>query len=104
MSCCVTPKRARVRACAQPLDFAHRPDQNPSKVKWPKPTDAFSMPSQPPPRKRPSREAIVRAVASSTAIETGERIAIIEARLRNLQTNFVHLSLAFTRPARPAQG
>lgn len=61
------------------------------------------MPTQPTPRKRLSREAIVRAVASSTAIETGECIANIEARLRNRQTNAVHLSLAFTRPARPAQ-
>lgn len=61
------------------------------------------MPAQPTPRKRPSREAIVRAVASSTAIETGERIATIEARLRNRQTNVAHLSLALTRPARPAQ-
>lgn len=60
------------------------------------------MPAQPPPRKRPSREAIVRAVASSTAIETGERIANIEARLRNRPTNAAHLSLALTRPARPA--
>ncbi len=61
------------------------------------------MPAQPPPRKRPSREAIVRAVASSTAIETGERIANIEARLRNRPTKTAHLSLALTRPARPAQ-
>lgn len=57
----------------------------------------------PTPRKRPSHEAIVRAVASSTAIETGEHIASIEARLRNRQTNAAHLSLALTRPARPAQ-
>jgi hypothetical protein len=41
-------------------------------------------------------------VASSTAIETGERIATIEARLRKHQTNPSHLSLALTRPARPA--
>lgn len=61
------------------------------------------MPAQPTPRKRPSREAIVRAVASSTAIETGERIANIEARLHNRQTNAAHLSLAFTRPAQSAQ-
>lgn len=61
------------------------------------------MSAQPTLRKRPSREAIVRAVASSTAIETGECIANIEARLRNRQTNAAHLSLALTRPARPAQ-
>lgn len=61
------------------------------------------MPAQPTPRKRPSREAIVRAVASSTAIETGEGIALIEARLRNRPANAAHLSLALTRPARPTQ-
>lgn len=61
------------------------------------------MPAQPTPRKRPSREAIVRAVASSTAIETGECIADIEARLRNRQTTAAHLSLALRRPVRPAQ-
>jgi hypothetical protein len=42
-------------------------------------------------------------VASSTAIETGECIADIEARLRNRQTTAAHLSLALRRPARPAQ-
>lgn len=61
------------------------------------------MPAQPTLRKRPSREAIVRAVASSTAIETGECIADIEARLRNRQTNAAHLSLALRHPAQPAQ-
>ena len=61
------------------------------------------MPVQPTPCKRPSRETIVRAVASSTAIETGERIADVEAKLRNCQTNAAHLSLALRRPARPAQ-
>ena len=61
------------------------------------------MPVQPTPRKRPSREAIVRAVASSTAIETGERIAYIESWLRNRPANAMHLTLALTRPAPPAQ-
>lgn len=61
------------------------------------------MPAQPTPHKQPSPEAIIRAVASSTAIETGERIANIEARLRNRQTNAAHLSLALTRSARPTQ-
>lgn len=61
------------------------------------------MPAQSTPRKWPSREAIVRAVAGSTAIETGERIANIEARLRNRPTNAAHLSLALTRSARPEQ-
>ena len=53
----------------------------------------------------PSFDAIVRAVASSTAIETGEPIASIEARLRRLRSSAApRLSLAFRPPAKPAQG
>ena len=55
------------------------------------------------PYKVPSQDAIVRAVASSTAIETGQRIAAIEAKLRSGQPQVAHLSLALNRPARPAQ-
>jgi hypothetical protein len=62
------------------------------------------MHTHPSPRKVPSRDAIVRAVASSTAIETGQRIATIEAKLRNGQTQAAHLSLAFNSLTRPAQG
>jgi hypothetical protein len=61
------------------------------------------MPAQPTLRQRPSREAIVRAVASSTAIETGERIASIEARLRTRPSNAAHPGLAIKMPARPGQ-
>lgn len=53
-------------------------------------------------RKRLSREAILRAVASSTAIETGERIADIETRLRAAQGQVPNLSLALSRSAKPA--
>lgn len=57
------------------------------------------VPAQPTPRKRPSREAIVRAVASSTAIETGERIANIETKLRNHQTAVgAHLAVSSRYP------
>ena len=57
-------------------------------------------PSQPRHRKPPSPQAIVRAVASSTAIETGQRVADIEAKLRNARGGrFAHLSLALNRPA-----
>jgi hypothetical protein len=52
-------------------------------------------------RQTPSRDAIVRAVASSTAIETGQRIAVIEAKLRSAQAASPLLSLALNRPARP---
>lgn len=50
----------------------------------------------------PRRDAIIRAVASSTAIETGERISSIETRLRNMQGKTAHFSLAFTRPVKSA--
>lgn len=55
-------------------------------------------------RKRPTREAIVRAVASSTAIETGQRIAEIEAALRGGRRTFAHLSLALKLAPKPARG
>jgi hypothetical protein len=61
------------------------------------------MPAQPPSRQRPSRKAIVRAVASSTAIETGERIASIEARLLTLPSKATRPGLALRNPARPAR-
>lgn len=46
------------------------------------------------PRKTPSPEAIRRSVASSTAIETGERIADIEKKLLNRSSKFSHITLA----------
>lgn len=42
-----------------------------------------------------SRERILRAVASSSAIETGERTAVIEKRLKSRSRRFAKLSLAF---------
>ena len=51
-----------------------------------------------PARKRPSGErlkaAIVRSVASSTAIETGQRIEKIERMLRSGSSKYSHLKLA----------
>lgn len=44
--------------------------------------------------KRPEKSAIIRAVASSTAIETGQPIAKIEQALRAKNSKFRHLSLA----------
>ncbi|MEW5885912.1 MAG: hypothetical protein AB1735_04320 [Pseudomonadota bacterium] len=55
-------------------------------------------------RKLPSHQAIVRAVASSTAIETGQRIAEIEAALREGRRTFAHLSLALKPAPKPARG
>lgn len=42
-----------------------------------------------------SRERIVRAVASSSALETGERTAVIEKRLKSRSRCFAKLTLAF---------
>jgi hypothetical protein len=44
--------------------------------------------------KVPSRKAIVRAVASSTAIETGKKVAELEKLLRRKSIRFPSLSLA----------
>lgn len=41
-----------------------------------------------------TRAMIVRSVASSTAVETGEPIAVIEAKLKSGSKKFQHLSLA----------
>lgn len=45
-------------------------------------------------RKAPSPQAVLHAVASSTAIETGQSIAEIEARLRSKKGRFRSLRLA----------
>lgn len=59
--------------------------------------DAMKTPSQPAP-KRPSGErlkaAIVRSVASSTAIETGQRIDQLERMLRSGNSKYRDLKLA----------
>jgi hypothetical protein len=44
--------------------------------------------------KPPSKAAIQRAVASSTAIETGKPIEVIERTLRSGESRFSHLKLA----------
>jgi hypothetical protein len=59
--------------------------------------ETMKTPPRPAP-KRPSgkrlRAAIVRAVASSTAIETGQRIDQLERALRARTGKFKHLRLA----------
>lgn len=54
-------------------------------VKTPKRTTA---------RKIPSKQAIRRAVASSTAIETGQSVKVIERKLRDRSGNYRNVSLA----------
>jgi len=44
--------------------------------------------------KKPSRRALLRAVASSTAIETGRPVAQLEQQLRRPAVRFAHIKLA----------
>ena len=44
--------------------------------------------------KTPSKARIIRAIASSTAVETGQSIASIEAKLEATSKKYSHLKLA----------
>ena len=56
--------------------------------------DGMHMTNQRRQPKVPSRKAIVRAVASSTAIETGKKVAELEKILRRKSVRFPSLVLA----------
>lgn len=58
------------------------------------PEAAAPMASKPLSAKVPSKKAIIRSVASSTAIETGKSIRLIEKQLRNKNSRFRTLALA----------
>lgn len=45
-------------------------------------------------RKTPSQQAILRAIASSTAIETGQSIEQLERKLKSKTGKFRHVALA----------
>jgi hypothetical protein len=47
-----------------------------------------------PQRKKPSRKALLRAVASSTAVETGKPVPQLEQKLRQASVRFAHITLA----------
>jgi hypothetical protein len=47
-----------------------------------------------PQAKTPSRKAVLRAVASSTAVETGQSVAELEKRLQQARMKFAHIKLA----------
>ena len=47
-----------------------------------------------PQRKKPSPAAVRRAVASSTAVETGQSTALLEQKLRQPPARFAHIKLA----------
>ena len=44
--------------------------------------------------KKPSSKSILRAVASSTSVETGRGVAQLEERLRHPSPRFAHIKLA----------
>lgn len=52
----------------------------------PKTTDLLS--------KTPNRQAVLRAVASSTAVETGRSVVQLEQRLQQTTVRFLHIKLA----------
>lgn len=52
------------------------------------------MASKPLSAKVPSKKAIIRSIASSTAIETGKSIRLIEKQLRSKNPRFRTLALA----------
>jgi len=53
------------------------------------------MRKTPQPQRKPvSQQAIVRAVASSTAVETGQSVAELEKRLQQARMKFAHIKLA----------
>jgi len=53
-----------------------------------------TTPSKPPVRKQPSRASVLRAVASSTAVETGGDILKLEQQLQEGKDRFRHITLA----------
>jgi hypothetical protein len=44
--------------------------------------------------KKLNADALIRAIASSTAIETGQSIEVIERKLKSKSSKFPHLNLA----------
>jgi hypothetical protein len=52
------------------------------------------METKPIKKKIPSRKKILRAVASSTAIETGQPVEQLERLLRTRRSQFRHVTLA----------
>ncbi|MGE8188220.1 hypothetical protein [Pseudomonas sp. NPDC086278] len=44
--------------------------------------------------KKLNSDAVIRAVASSTAIETGQSVEAVERKLKSKTSKFLHLKLA----------
>ncbi len=56
--------------------------------------DCSMLKTPDPQRKTPSRKAVLRAVASSTAVETGRSVAMLEQKLQESKGRFAHIKLA----------
>ena len=68
----------------------HELDKIQSLILW---SDSMAKPAEPQ-RKIPSRKAVLRAVASSTAVETGQSVAQLERRLQQPAVRFPQIKLA----------
>lgn len=55
------------------------------------PNPAYRVPAA---RTKPLRQSVLRSVASSTAVETGQPVADLEAKLRRSARRFAHITLA----------
>ena len=44
--------------------------------------------------KKLNADIVIRAIASSTAIETGQSVEVIERKLKSKTSKFLHLNLA----------
>ena len=60
----------------------------------PRPRDRNMLKTTEPQRKKPSRKALLRSVASSTAVETGRSVAQLEQLLKQPPVRFPHIKLA----------
>lgn len=58
------------------------------------PKDIAMLKTTEPKRKTPSRKAVLRAVASSTAVETGQSVVQLEHQLRQPSQRFPAIKLA----------
>jgi hypothetical protein len=60
----------------------------------PRPRDCNMLKTTEPQRKKPSRKAVLRSVASSTAVETRRSVAQLEQQLKQPPVRFAHIKLA----------
>lgn len=58
------------------------------------PRDTFMLKTTEPQRKKPNRKSVLRSVASSTAVETGQNVVQLERQLRQPSQRFAAIKLA----------